>query len=46
MTTGIFNFATLPETVFVNATGVVVAVYFGAIPKSCLASGIAALRGT
>jgi peroxiredoxin len=44
VTTGIFQFATVPETVFVNARGVVTDVYFGAIPPSRLKTGIAALR--
>lgn len=44
VTTGIFKFATIPETAFVNAKGVVTQIYFGAIPKDVLAKGIAALR--
>jgi thiol-disulfide isomerase/thioredoxin len=44
VTTGIFQFATVPETAFVTAKGVVNQVYFGAIPKSVLVQGIAALR--
>lgn len=44
VTNGIFNFATVPETAFVSAKGVVTQVYFGAIPKSVLVKGIAALR--
>jgi thiol-disulfide isomerase/thioredoxin len=44
VTTGIFKFATIPETAFVNAKGVVTQIYFGAIPKGVLAKGIAALR--
>lgn len=44
VTTGIFQFQTVPETVFVNATGTVTQVYFGAIPKDVLVKGIAALR--
>jgi thiol-disulfide isomerase/thioredoxin len=44
VTAGIFQFTTLPETAFVNAKGVVTQVYFGAIPKSDLIKGIAALR--
>ena len=46
VTTGVFNFRTVPETVFVNAKGVVTQVYFGAIPKNVLVTGIAALRKT
>jgi hypothetical protein len=44
VTTGIFKFATIPESAFVNAKGVVTQIYFGAIPKGVLARGIAALR--
>ena len=44
VTAGIFQFATLPETVFVSAKGVVRQVYFGAIPTTQLVKGIAALR--
>jgi peroxiredoxin len=46
VTSGIFNFRTVPETVFVNAKGVVTQVYFGAIPKDILVKGIATLRKT
>ncbi|HEY5439149.1 MAG TPA: TlpA disulfide reductase family protein [Acidimicrobiales bacterium] len=46
VTAAIFKFLTLPETAFVNARGVVKQVYFGAIPKSELAKGIAALRSS
>jgi thiol-disulfide isomerase/thioredoxin len=46
VTSGIFNFRTVPETAFVNAKGVVTQVYFGAIPKNVLVTGIAALRKT
>jgi thiol-disulfide isomerase/thioredoxin len=44
VTTGIFKFATIPETAFVNGKGIVTQIYFGAIPKDVLAKGIAALR--
>ena len=44
VTTGEFGFDTVPESVFVNAKGVVTNVYYGAIPASTLAKGIAALR--
>ncbi|HET8989879.1 MAG TPA: TlpA disulfide reductase family protein [Acidimicrobiales bacterium] len=40
---GDFGFATLPETVFVSASGVVRGVHFGAISDAALARGIAAL---
>jgi thiol-disulfide isomerase/thioredoxin len=46
VTSGIFNFRTVPETAFVNAKGVVTQVYFGAIPKNILVTGIATLRKT
>jgi thiol-disulfide isomerase/thioredoxin len=44
VTTGIFRFATVPETAFVSAKGIVTQIYFGAIPKDVLVKGIAALR--
>ncbi len=44
VTTGIFQFATVPETAFVTAKGVVSQIYFGAIPKNVLVQGITALR--
>lgn len=44
VTTGIFQFAYVPETVFVSAQGVLKQVYYGAIPKNVLVRGIAALR--
>jgi thiol-disulfide isomerase/thioredoxin len=44
VTTNIFGFATVPETAFVNAKGVVTQIYFGAVPKDVLVKGIAALR--
>lgn len=44
VTTGIFQFGQIPETVFVSAKGVVKSVYFGAIPKETLAAGIASLN--
>jgi len=43
VTSGVFGFGQLPETVFVNAKGVVTQVYFGAIPRAQLAAGITAL---
>jgi len=46
VTNGVFNFATVPETVFVNAKGVVAQVYFGAIPKDVLVQGLSSLRKT
>jgi len=44
VTNNIFGFRTVPETVFVNAKGIVAQVYYGAVPKSVLVKGIANLR--
>jgi hypothetical protein len=44
VTTGIFQFAYVPETAFVSAKGILKQVYYGAIPKNVLVKGIAALR--
>jgi thiol-disulfide isomerase/thioredoxin len=44
VTTGIFQFAYVPETVFVSAKGILEQVYYGAIPKNVLVKGIAGLR--
>jgi thiol-disulfide isomerase/thioredoxin len=44
VTTGIFQFVTVPETAFVTGKGVVNQIYFGAIPKRVLVKDIAALR--
>ena len=46
VTSGIFGFLAVPESVFVNAKGVVTGVHFGAIPKKQLADAIRALRTT
>jgi len=43
ITAGNFGFGQIPETVFVNARGIVQQVYFGAIPVKELAAGIARL---
>lgn len=43
VTNGDFGFATLPETVFVNAHGVVTDVHFGAISNARVAAGVATL---
>lgn len=43
ITAGRFGFGQIPETVFVNARGVVQQVYFGAIPPRQLSAGIARL---
>jgi thiol-disulfide isomerase/thioredoxin len=44
ITAGIFQFGQLPESVFLNAKGVVEQVYFGAIPVKELSAGIASLN--
>lgn len=44
VTSGTFGFQQLPESVFVNAKGVVTNVYYGAIPVKTLAADIAALN--
>jgi thiol-disulfide isomerase/thioredoxin len=44
VTTGIFKFEDVPETVFVTKRGVVTEVYFGAIPVDQLKSGLASLK--
>lgn len=44
VTSGIFGFIDVPESVFVNAQGVVTGVHFGAIPASDLAHAIASLK--
>ena len=43
VTSQVFHFNTLPETVFVNARGIVTGVHFGAIPIRQLAGGVRAL---
>ena len=44
ITAGIFQFGQLPESVFLNAKGVVQQVFFGAIPVKDLSAGIASLN--
>jgi thiol-disulfide isomerase/thioredoxin len=44
ITAGLFKFAALPETVFLNAKGVVQAVHVGAIPVAQFASGVKSLE--
>lgn len=44
VTAGIFKFGQIPETVFVDGSGIVKQVYYGAIPVRQLSSGIVALR--
>jgi thiol-disulfide isomerase/thioredoxin len=40
ITTGLFGFEDVPESVFLNARGVVKGVYYGAIPKNVLIEGL------
>jgi thiol-disulfide isomerase/thioredoxin len=44
VTSSVFGFAQLPETVFISAKGVVTGVHFGAISNAELARGVKALR--
>ncbi len=44
VTSSVFGFAQLPETVFISAKGVVSSVHFGAISDAALARGVRALR--
>lgn len=44
VTTGIFGFQAVPESVIVSAKGVVTEVYFGAIPEKQLATAIHSLK--
>jgi thiol-disulfide isomerase/thioredoxin len=44
VTSGIFGFEDVPESVFVSARGVVAGVQYGAIPEKQLATAIASLR--
>lgn len=44
ITSGVFGFQNVPETVFLNAKGVVTDVYYGAIPKKRLVAGIESLK--
>jgi thiol-disulfide isomerase/thioredoxin len=46
VTTGLFGFAFVPESVFLNAHGVVKGVYHGAIPKNVLVEGLKLLKST
>jgi thiol-disulfide isomerase/thioredoxin len=45
VTSSVFGFQQLPESVFINEKGVVKKVYFGAVPERVLASGIKMLQG-
>jgi thiol-disulfide isomerase/thioredoxin len=40
VTTGLFGFEDVPESVFLSPTGVVKGVYYGAIPKNILIEGL------
>jgi len=44
VTSGVFGFQNVPETVFISAEGVVLDVYYGAIPEKKLAAGIKSLK--
>jgi thiol-disulfide isomerase/thioredoxin len=44
VTTGLFGFEDVPESVFINAQGVVRGVYYGAIPKSVLITGLKKIK--
>ena len=44
VTSVVFGFEDLPESVFINAKGVVKKVYLGAVPERVLASGIKMLK--
>lgn len=46
VTTNVFGFNAVPESVFINAKGVVTNVYFGAIPEQRLAAGIKTLKSS
>lgn len=46
VTTGVFGFGSIPESVFLNSKGIVEKVYYGAIPKRQLALGIKDLEST
>ncbi len=44
VTTGVFGFGQVPESVFVSSKGIVERVFYGAIPKQQLAAGIKMLK--
>ncbi len=46
VTNGVFGFGEIPESVFINSEGVVVKVYYGAIPERLLARGITMLKAS
>jgi thiol-disulfide isomerase/thioredoxin len=46
VTTGLFGFGYVPESVFLSPSGVVKGVYYGAIPKKTLIEGLKLLKST
>lgn len=46
VTTGLFGFGYVPESVFLSPKGVVKGVYYGAIPKNMLIEGLKILKST
>jgi thiol-disulfide isomerase/thioredoxin len=46
VTSGVFGFGEIPESVFVSSKGIVKKVYYGAIPEQELARGIAMLKAS
>jgi thiol-disulfide isomerase/thioredoxin len=44
ITTGLFGFEDVPESVFLSSAGVVKGVYYGAIPKNILIEGLKKLK--
>jgi hypothetical protein len=46
VTNGVFGFGEIPESVFISAKGVVIKVYYGAIPEQQLARGIKMLKAS
>lgn len=46
VTTGVFGFGQVPESVFVSSKGIVKSVYYGAIPEQRLARGIKSLKSS
>ena len=46
ITSGVFGFGEIPESVFLNSKGIVKKVYYGAIPEQILARGIAMLKAS
>ena len=46
ITTGLFGFEDVPESVFLSPRGIVKGVYYGAIPKNILIEGLKSLKST